>query len=538
MPTPLSTYRLQLHAGFDFAAAAAVAPYLAAFGISHAYTSPYLQAVKGSLHGYDVVDHSHVNVELGGEDGHARFCQVLGASGLGQVLDLVPNHMSIVGRENRWWWDLLPTGRRSRYATYFDVDWHSPEPKLQGKILMPILGDHYGRVLDAGDIKLVREPDGLVLHYFEHELPIDPQTLPAADLDREPERLAADPEALHELLERQSYRLAFWRTAGQDLDYRRFFDVNSLAALRMEEEEVFRETHALVLGWLAKGVLDGLRIDHPDGLRDPRQYLERLRGAAPNAWIVVEKILATDERLPSDWPVEGTTGYEFLNRLTALYVDGGSEVPLTRFYAEFTGIEDGFAEISSRCKKRVLGNLLASDLRRLTANFVRVCEGNRYYRDFTRRAIGEVLAEFIACLHTYRTYVRPGEPVTAADRAQFEAAAAEVKVRRPALDPELVDFLVAILHGEHPGEEEANLVARLQQTTGAVMAKGVEDTAFYVYNRLVALNEVGGDPGRFALGPETFHKGKAEAARDHPGGMLTTSTHDTKRSEDVRARLA
>ena len=537
MPTPQSTYRLQLHAGFDFDAAAAVAPYLAALGISHAYTSPYLQAVKGSLHGYDVVDHSRVNSELGGEEGHARFCEALGESDLGQVLDIVPNHMSIVGRENRWWWDVLRNGRRSRYATYFDVDWNSPEPKLRGKILMPILGDHYGRVLDAGDLKLVREPGGLVLHYFEHELPIDPESLPAADLDREPARLAADPEALHELLERQNYRLASWRTAGQDLDYRRFFDVNSLAALRMEDQEVFRETHALVLGWLAKGVLDGLRVDHPDGLHDPRQYLERLRAAAPHAWIAVEKILAADERLPADWPVEGTTGYEFLNRLTALYVDGSAEGPLTRFYAEFTGIEDGFADIAYHCKKQVLGNLLASDLRRLTANFVRVCEGNRHYRDFTRRAIGEVLAEFIACLHVYRTYVRPGQPATTADRARIEAAAVEAKRRRPDLDPELVDFLVAILLGEHTGEEEANLVARLQQTTGAVMAKGVEDTAFYAYNRLLALNEVGGDPGRFAIGPETFHAVTAEAAAEHPAAMLATSTHDTKRSEDVRARL-
>jgi len=538
MPTPRSTYRLQLHSGFDFDAAAAVAPYLAALGISHAYTSPYLQAVKGSAHGYDVVDHSRVNAELGGEGGHARFCQALGANQLGQVLDIVPNHMSIAVRENRWWWDVLRYGHRSRYAGYFDVDWNSPEPKLRGKILMPILGDHYGRVLDSGDLKLVREPDGLVLHYFEHELPIDPESLTTGELEGEPDRLAADPEALHQLLERQNYRLASWRTAGHDLDYRRFFDVNSLAALRMEEEEVFHETHALVLGWLATGVLDGLRVDHPDGLRDPRQYLERLRAAAPRAWIVVEKILAANERLPADWPVEGTTGYEFLNRLTALYVDGAAENPLTRFYSEFTGLEDGFAEIAYRCKKSVLGNLLASDLRRLTANFVRVCEGNRQYRDFTRLAIGEVLAEFIACLRGYRTYVRPGEPATPADQALIEAGATEAKLRRPDLDPELIDFLVAILLGKHTGEEEGNLVARLQQTTGAVMAKGVEDTAFYVYNRFVALNEVGGDPGRFAIGPETFHAATAESATRHPAGMLTTSTHDTKRSEDVRARLA
>ena len=532
--TPRSTYRLQLHAGFDFDAAAAIAPYLTALGISHVYTSPYLQAVKGSMHGYDVVDHSRVNSELGGAEGHARFCRTLGENDLGQVLDIVPNHMSIAGRENKWWWDVLRYGRRSRYATYFDVDWNSPEPKLRGKVLMPILGDHYGRVLDSGDLTVADEPEGPVLHYFEHELPIDPQSLEGAAIDG----LASNPEALHQVLERQNYRLAHWRTAGHELDYRRFFDINSLAALRMEEAEVFQATHDLVLGWLAEGVLDGLRIDHPDGLSDPRQYLERLHEAAPRAWIVVEKILASDERPPAEWPVAGTTGYEFLNRLTALYVDGSAEEALTRLYGEFTGVDEGFAEIAYHCKKLVLRDLLASDLRRLTANFVRVCEGNRHYRDFTRLAIGEVLAEFIACLRVYRTYVRAGEPPSPADRERIGSAATEAKLRRPDLDPELFDFLVSILLGRHRGEEEANLVARLQQTSGAVMAKGVEDTAFYRYNRFVALNDVGGDPSRFALGPETFHAAMAEAARTYPAAMLATSTHDAKRSEDVRARLA
>ena len=531
--TPRSTYRLQLHAGFDFNAAAAVAPYLAALGISHVYSSPYLQAVKGSLHGYDVVDHSRVNSELGGADGHARFCRTLGVNDLGQVLDIVPNHMSIAGRENGWWWDVLRYGHRSRYATYFDVDWNSPEPKLRGKVLMPILGNHYGRVLDSGELQLLDEPEGPVLRYFEHELPIDPESVAGIQVDG----LASDPEALHQLLEKQNYRLAYWRTAGHELDYRRFFDINSLAALRMEEEEVFHATHKLVLGWLAEGVLDGLRIDHPDGLRDPRQYLERLHDAAPRAWIVVEKILAADERPPAEWPVAGTTGYEFLNRLTALYVDGSAEEVLTRFYAAFSLIDEGFAEIAYQCKKLVLRDLLASDLRRLTANFVRVCEGNRHYRDFTRLAIGEVLAEFIACLRVYRTYVRAGESPSPADQERIESAATEVKARRPDLDPELIDFLVSILLGRHRGAEEDNLVARLQQTTGAVMAKGVEDTAFYRYNRFIALNEVGGDPGRFALGPETFHAAMAAAALAHPAAMLATSTHDTKRSEDVRARL-
>ena len=536
--TPASTYRLQLHAGFDFDAAAAVAPYLSELGVSHVYSSPYLQALKGSNHGYDVVDHSRVNSELGGEEAHLRFCRTLGDFDLGQVLDIVPNHMSIASRENRWWWDVLRHGRRSRYAGYFDVDWNSPEPKLRGKILMPILGDHYGRVLDSGDLKLVREPDGLVVHYFEHELPIDPGSWAGEDVDAELERLRADPEALHELLERQHYRLASWRTAGHELDYRRFFDINSLAALRVEEKSVFQATHGLVLSWLAEGVIDGLRVDHIDGLRDPRQYLTRLRSASPKAWVVVEKILATDEQLPADWPVAGTTGYEFIRHLTGLYLDPSAEEALTNFYGEFTGLRASFEEIAYRCKKMVLRDLLGSDLRRLTANFVRVCEGNRLYRDFTRLDIVEVLSEFMACLRVYRTYVRPGEPVSDADRAQIESAAAAVKRRRPGLAPELVDFLVAILVGSHRGLEEANLVARLQQTSGAVMAKGVEDTAFYIYNRLVALNEVGGDPGRFALAPADFHATAAEVAATHPAGMVTTSTHDTKRSEDVRARLA
>jgi (1->4)-alpha-D-glucan 1-alpha-D-glucosylmutase len=534
--TPSSTYRLQLHRGFDFDAAAAVVPYLAALGVSHAYCSPYLQAVAGSEHGYDVVDHGRVSTDLGGAEAHARFCRALRDAALGQVLDIVPNHMAISTRENQWWWDLLRRGRQSPYAGHFDIDWNSPEPKLQGKILMPILGDHYGRVLTSGDLRLTSDPEGLVLDYFEHQLPIDPESLKGLDIG-EPNLLAADPEAFHQLLERQHYRLASWRTAGRELDYRRFFDVNDLAALRVEDEAVFIETHALVLRWLAAGVLDGIRVDHPDGLRDPRQYCARLLEADPTAWIVVEKILAAGEPLPADWPVAGTTGYEFLNRLTRLHLDAGGEAPLTAFYHEFSGLGEDFADVAHRSKKLVLNDLLASELRRLTANFVRVCEANRDYRDYTRLDLSEVLAEFIACLRVYRTYVRPGEPVNAQDRAEIEAASTEAKRRRPELDPELLDFLVAILLGEYAGTEEANLVARLQQTTGAVSAKGVEDTAFYIYNRLLALNEVGGDPGLFALEPESFHAANAEAAAAHPAGMLTTSTHDTKRSEDVRARL-
>jgi (1->4)-alpha-D-glucan 1-alpha-D-glucosylmutase len=534
--TPSSTYRLQLQASFDFDAAAGVAPYLSALGVSHAYSSPYLQATSGSTHGYDVVDHARVSQELGGAEAHARFCRALREAGLGQVLDVVPNHMAITGRENSWWWDLLRKGRESPYSGHFDVDWNSPEPKLRGKILMPILGDHYGRVLESGDLRLARDAEGLVLRYFEHELPIDPESLDG--LDPDPERLAANPDELHRLLERQHYRLAFWRTAGQELDYRRFFDVNSLAALRVEDEGVFLETHALVLRWLAAGVLDGVRVDHPDGLRDPRQYCARLREAAPAAWIVVEKILAAGESLPDDWPVAGTTGYELANRLLGLYLDPAAEPELTAFYREFSGVTEDFGEIAYQGKKKVLGDLLANDLRRLVANFARVCEGNRRFRDFTRQDLSEVLAEFIACLRVYRTYVQPGEPPSPWERAEIEAAAATACRRCPALDPELVAFLVAILLGRHRGLEEDNLAARLQQTTGAVAAKGVEDTAFYVYNRFAALNEVGGDPSLFGLEPAAFHAAAAETAARRPATMNTTSTHDTKRSEDVRARLA
>ena len=306
----------------------------------------------------------------------------------------------------------------------------------------------------------------------------------------------------------------------------------------MEDERVFLETHALVLRWLAAGVIEGVRVDHPDGLRDPRQYLEWLHEAAPEAWIVVEKILAAEEALPRDWPIAGTTGYEFGNRLTHCYVDAAGEEPMTLLYREFTGVEEDFAEIAYQDRKRALRELLTSDLRRLTAGFVRVCEADRNYRDFTRDDLQQVLTEFIACQPVYRTYIRPGEPVSEADRRSVLAAAAEAKRRRPDLDPGLVDFLVAILLQQHTGPYEEELVARLQQTTGAVMAKGVEDTAFYRYHRLVALNEVGGDPGRFGLSLEEFHEAACRTAAEWPATMLGTSSHDTKRSEDVRARLA
>jgi (1->4)-alpha-D-glucan 1-alpha-D-glucosylmutase len=584
-PPPRATYRVQLQPGFGFDAAAGVAGYLARLGVSHLYCSPYLQAAPGSSHGYDVVDHSRVNAELGGEEGHARLRDALNARGLGQVLDIVPNHMAIAGRRSRWWWDVLENGPSSRYATYFDVAWDPPERKLRNTILMPVLGDHYGRVLEAGELRLEREDERLLVRYHEHELPVDPRSyelvlgdgldelgprfaaLPVLApedragalrrhlekeallvrlrrLDAGPELDAriglinTDPDRLDALLERQNYRLARWQTAGFELDYRRFFDVSTLAALRMEDPDVFAETHVRVLEWLHAGVLDGIRVDHPDGLRDPLGYLERLRRAAPEAWIVVEKILDHDEELPAAWPVAGSTGYDFLNRALGVLVDASGEAAMTRTYVRFTGDREPFEEVAHRSKHQVMRELLASDLSRLAALFVRVCETNRRYRDYTRHELSESLRETIACLRVYRTYTRPGDPPSAADRAHLGAALDEARRRRPDLDSELLDLLGRIVLHEEEGEHTAELAARFQQTSGPVAAKGVEDTAMYRYQRLVALNEVGGSPGRFGPSVAEFHEACARAAECWPGGMLCTSTHDTKRSEDVRARLA
>ena len=585
MPTLRATYRVQLNADFGFDQAAETAAYLARLGVSHLYCSPYLQAVPGSTHGYDVVDHSHVNADLGGEEGHARLCLALADHRLGQLLDVVPNHMAIAGRRNRWWWDVLENGRSSRYATYFDIAWDPPEPKLKNTILMPILADHYGRELEAGRLRLDRDGVRLLVRYHEHEFPIDPRTygivlgegfdglgvefaaLPVlspddragalqrhldkqvlltrlerldayTELDARIAATNADPDRLDELLEPQNYRLARWQTAGFELDYRRFFDVNSLVALRMEDPAVFADTHSLVLEWLRGGVLDGVRIDHPDGLRDPLGYLSRLRAAAPRSWIVVEKILQSGEELPEQWPVAGTTGYDFANRVLGLFVDPGGERALTEIYVSFTGESEDFRATAYRAKHMVMGQLLASDLGLLTQLFVRVCEDIRRYRDYTRHELSQCLREVIACLPVYRTYIRQGEPVGEADRAHIESAVAEARLRRPDIDPELVTFLGHILLLEETGEHTAELVARFQQTSGPVTGKGVEDTAFYQYNRLVALNEVGGDPARFGVSPAEFHNASAHAAARRPASMVATATHDTKRSEDVRARLA
>jgi (1->4)-alpha-D-glucan 1-alpha-D-glucosylmutase len=600
MPVPLATYRVQMRAEFGFDDAAAIADYLQALGVTHLYASPYLQAGKGSTHGYDVLDHSQPNAELGGAEAHARLCRALGEAKLGQILDIVPNHMSIASpQQNKWWWDVLENGQSSRYAGYFDVDWKPAEEKLRDTVLMPILGDHYGREVEAGHVQLSRIGGGFAFHYFDHSMPVAPRSLNdllneaaraigsdelafladsfgrlpistatdvesvtrrhrdkevlraalarlceektdvASAIDAVMARINASPEKVDALLERQNYRLSFWKTAVQELDYRRFFDINTLISLRMEDERVFEDSHRLILRWVREGVLDGLRVDHPDGLRDPAEYFRRLNRAVPNGWIVVEKILEPGEALPTGWPVAGTTGYDFLNRLGGIFIDQAGEGPITNFYATFTGEPVDYPAMVREKKLYVLKELFGSDVNRLVTLLSQVCEHQKRYRDYTRRDLSTMIREVIACFPVYRSYVRAEQgEIAEADRHDVETAIEAARVNRPEIDPELLDFLRDLLTLKVTGEVESQFVMRFQQNTGPVMAKGLEDTVFYNFNRLVALNEVGGDPGRFGIPVAKYHEECVETQRSWPTSMTTTTTHDTKRSEDVRARLS
>jgi len=596
--TPKSTYRLQLHKGFTFDDAAAVADYLRQLGISHVYSSPYLQAAPGSTHGYDVVDHQRLNEELGGAAAHKRFREKLAEVKLGQVLDIVPNHMSL-GRENHYWWDVLENGTSSRYASFFDIDWQPQEERLRDKVLVPVLSDQYGRVLQSGGIKFERRGSRFVVCAAEQEFPVSPPSLTAIlvraaeyaksdtlsflaasygrlpvpeywdrrliltrhrdktvlngmlgrlcaeeplaceSIDRSVLELNKNQDGLDDFLNQQSYRLAYWKTADQQLGYRRFFDVNSLIGLRMEREHVFEETHALVLDWLKDGTLDGVRIDHPDGLRDPLEYFNRLRAAAPDAWIVAEKILEPGEFLREEWPVQGTSGYDFLNVALDLLVKPEGMAELTRIYARFTGQSTDFPAIAHDKKLAVTQEALGSDVNRLTSLFVDICESNRNQRDFTRAEIRRAIREVASCFKVYRTYAVPARnEITQEDRDIIAAATESAKTTRTDIDAGLFDFLRDVLTMQVTGKQESEFVLRFQQFTSPVMAKGVEDTAFYCYNRLTALNEVGADPSKDGSTIEEFHAYNQKMQATHPLTMTTLSTHDTKRSDDVRARLA
>ncbi len=592
-----STYRVQLHRRFTFADLAGIAGYLAQLGVTHAYCSPALQAAVGSTHGYDVVDPHRLNPELGGIEAYAELADRLRDQGLGQILDIVPNHMALDGRDNRWWWDVLANGPSSPYARYFDIDWDSSERKLTGSVLVPILGDHYGRVLEAGDIQVDREGGSFVVRYGDHTLPVSPRSvdellaraasrapspelatmaagfgdLPhalivepvlAAERQRgsrileerlrrlaahQPEVAAAievelkalndDPDQLDTLLQRQNYRLAFWRTASEELDYRRFFNIESLAGLRVEDPDVFADTHGLIQALVAGGLLQGLRVDHVDGLRDPEDYLARLSQVTGGIWVVVEKILAPDEELPESWPATGTTGYEFLNRVNGLFVAGDNMAQLSEDYEAFVRAVVDYPAIVHESKMQIMREELATEVARLTSLWALVCERHRRHRDYTRRELREGLREVLACFPVYRTYVRPGQPVRGADRRVIADTMAEASQRRPDLDPELFSFLGGLLQLEYPGEPEAEVVARFQQLSPPVMAKGVEDTAFYRYHRLVSLNEVGGSPDLVEGAVARFHTDNQRTAQRWPATLLTLATHDTKRGPDTRARI-
>jgi (1->4)-alpha-D-glucan 1-alpha-D-glucosylmutase len=535
---PTSTYRLQLHLEFNFTDAATIVPYLAALGVSHLYLSPILEAAPGSAHGYDVVEHGRISPELGGAGGLRRLTAACRRAGLGLVVDVVPNHMAIPTPQtaNPVWWSVLREGPDSPYAHWFDIDWAAQDNP--GKVLVPLLGNPLHDCLAAGEIRLVRssdaegadppggqaDADDWVITYYDHVLPVAAGT--------------ADPDDLAGTLDAQYYRLCWWRTAGTELNYRRFFDISTLPALRQEDPDVFAATHRLLIDLVHGGTIEGLRIDHPDGLADPEEYLRRLSDATGGVWTVVEKILEGDETLSEAWACDGTTGYETLNRITRLFLDPVAARPLAALYAEISGEAPDWAHTAHQAKLDVLDNVLRPELDRLTT--LALAEARRDRADLTRTGLREALREVLAAFGVYRAYVRPDGTPSLEARSHVVRACELARRRQPRRSTE-IDLIEDLALGG-----PAEFVVRFQQTCGPVMAKGVEDTAFYRFGQLVALNEVGGDPGAFPAFPpghprsavHEFHEANVTTARIWPLTLTTLSTHDTKRSEDIRARLA
>jgi (1->4)-alpha-D-glucan 1-alpha-D-glucosylmutase len=656
---PESTYRLQFHAGFTFRDATAILPYLHDLGITHCYASPYFKARPGSLHGYDIVDHTTLNPEIGSAEDYAAWVDAMHALGMGQILDMVPNHMGIVGNDNAWWNDVLENGPSSVFAGHFDIAWEDAlRPELNNRVLLPFLGEPYGKALESGQIQLTYQDGSFSLHYFEHRFPVAAQSYPfilenslqeleealgpdssnfheyksiLKALSHLPGRNESDPQKaaegqrekkvikrrlakldedcaavklfiertvaringrtgdshsfdlLDKLLDLQAYRLSYWRVASDEINYRRFFDINELAALSMEKAEVFTATHDLVLKLLAQGKIDGLRIDHPDGLYDPKQYLKRLQhyyllaccrdiynanpanletdwkqletallekiegaaweGGPGPLYVVVEKILGAGEQLAFDWETHGTSGYEFVNAINGLFVDSAAAKLFAATYQAWTSLDTPYPQIAFENKYLILRAALSSELQMLARQLDRLAQKNRLSRDFTLNGIRFALRQMIAAFPVYRSYISD-EGVHETDVKYGELATRRSIWRNPTINASLFRFVRDVLLQRHPEEmaesekaEWRRFAGKFQQVTAPVMAKGIEDTTFYVYNRLLSLNEVGGDPSRFGVSADAVHHFNADRQAKWPWALSPLSTHDTKRSEDVRARL-
>jgi (1->4)-alpha-D-glucan 1-alpha-D-glucosylmutase len=658
---PVSTYRLQFHYRFRFTDAQEIIPYLHDLGITDVYASPYFRAKRGSIHGYDIVDYNTLNPEIGSEEEYDEFVNDLRRYGMGQVLDIVPNHMCIASSENTWWMDVLENGRSSRYANYFDIDWEPVKRELRGKVLLPVLGDQYGIVLENQELKLVFEEGAFAIYYHDYKFPVRPQTYlhilehriqelenllskkhpgfihllsiltairhlpPPTETDklkrderyREKEiikkrlwnlymetaeirtfvdenvalynGIRGEPgsfDLLDGLLTMQVYRLSHWRVAAEEINYRRFFDINELAAIRIEDPDVFREAHELLFRLIRDGKVTGLRVDHPDGLYNPSEYFrllqmhcfvrsrldtfKKLTADVPREYahsdleselriqfdeivksdpsykpfyIIGEKILIKGEKMPEEWPIFSTTGYVFMNSLNAIFVQKDNGKMCEDIYRRFTRSKEHFQDMVYEKKKLIMQVALSSEINMLSHYLNRISEKNRHTRDFTLHSLRSAIIEAITFFPVYRTYIN-SQDIKDRDWQHIELAISKAKKRNPAISGSIFDFLRDVLllrcpenASDKDRREWLEFAMKLQQITGPVMAKGLEDTAFYTYNRLTSLNEVGGMPDRFGIPLETFHGQNIERMKSWPNALIASSTHDSKRSEDVRARI-
>ena len=555
MTVPRATVRLQFHRGFTFGDAIDLVGYFASLGVSHIYASPIMTARPGSTHGYDIIDPTQINPELGGEEEFRRYVGALRGHGLGLIVDIVPNHMAI-GTGNRWWMDVLANGRLSNYAKYFDIDWRPANPALRDKMLLPILGRSYGEALAAGEISLQAAGKSLVIRHFDHELPV----ANADSLRSKIELAAFDPatvegrQRLHQLLEEQHYRLAWWRVANDEINWRRFFDISELAAIRVEDGEVFGAVHAKLFSLYAEGLIDGVRVDHIDGLTQPESYCKKLRGrlrelekdrpdGSPRgpAYFVVEKILAHNESLVKSWETDGTTGYDFMDQVSLLFHMEAGERPLRRLWRRVSERPEDFATEEEVARRQVLQRSFSAQKVALARALNQIGQGSLTTRDITYAAICRVLTEILVHFPVYRIYARPHHS-TPSDQYFLSQAVDRAKTTCLPSDEWLVETIGEQLLGQNIGADadalQAVAMARFQQLSAPLCAKAVEDTAFYRYGRLLSRNDVGFDAGLFALPLSEFHRKMQQRAVSLPHSMLATATHDHKRGEDVRARLA